>query len=127
MPVGGIMEKNGPQTMGSSYRKDPLYNYAKAFSETADLILREDGFDIFEEPSRVYRRQGSRQSMKNFFTEGMFDTNNTTLDATDLEDQQAMAEQQFDNDAAAIYEHAAPADYSPMVGMALPIHKLILM
>lgn len=127
MPVGGIMKNDGPQTMGSSYRKDPLYSYAKAFSETADLILKEDGFDIFEEPSRVYRRNGSRQSMKNFFTEGMFDANNNTLDAIDIEDQQAMAEQQFDNDAKAIYEHAAPADYSPMVGMALPIHKLILM
>lgn len=126
MPIGGIMN-NGSKTMGSSYRKDPLYAYAKAFSETANLILKEDGFDIFEEPTRVLRHQSSKQSMKNFFTEGMFDENNTTLDAADIEDQKAMAEQQFDNDTYAVFEHAAPADYSPMVGMALPIHKLILM
>ena len=127
MPIGGIMNDNGSKTMGSSYRKDPLYAYAKAFSETANLILKEDGFDIFEEPTRVLRHQSSKQSMKNFFTEGMFDANNSTLDAADIEDQKLMAEQQFDNDAAAVFEHAAPADYSPMVGMALPIHKLILM
>jgi hypothetical protein len=126
MPVGG-MRNNGTDTIGSSYRKDPLYPYAKAFGETAKMILKEDGFDLFEEPQRVLRRNSSKQTMKNFFTEGMFDKNNTLLDAEDVEDLQEMADTQFENDVEAVYEHAAPADYSPMVGMALPIHKLILM
>lgn len=126
MPVGGI-RNNGIDTVGSSYRKDPLYSYAKVFTETAKNILNEDGCDIFEEPSRVYRRKASREAMKQFFTEGMIDEKNPMYDAKDIEDQKLMAEAQFENDAEAIYEHAAPAEYSPMVGMALPIHKLILM
>lgn len=127
MPIGGITEKNSSKTMGASYRKDPLYNFARAFTETANLILKEDGFGIFDEPQRVLRHQTSRESMKKFFTESMFDTNNTTMDALDMEDQQAMAEQQFDNDVEAVFEHTASAEIAPMIGMALPIHKLILM
>ena len=126
MPIGGVRD-NGYKSVGSSYRKDPLHEFAKAFSETAELILKEDGNDIFEEPQKVLRRAGSKEAMKKFFCEGMFDENNSLLDATDIEDQRAMAEAQFDNDVSAMYEHAAPADYSPVVGMALPIHKLILM
>ena len=127
MPIGGVRQNGSTTTMGSAYRKDPMYNYAKVFAETASLILKEDGFDIFEEPQRVLRRKSSRESMKKFFCENMFDENNAMLDAVDIEDQRLMAETQFENDAQAVFEHAAPADYSPMVGMALPIHKLILM
>ena len=126
MPIGGVRQ-NSVATVGSSYRKDPLHEYAKAFAETADLILKEDGVCIFEEPQRVLRRSSSREAMKKFFCENMVDENNALYDATDIEDQRAMAEAQFENDAEAVFEHAAPADYSPMIGMALPIHKLILM
>lgn len=125
MPICG--ERQVVKTAGSSYRKDPLYGYAQAFAETAQMILKEDGYDIFEEPQKVYRRKNCRESMKKFFTENMIDTNNCMLDAVDIEDQQAMAEAQFDNDASAIFEHTATADYNPVIGMALPIHKLILM
>ena len=127
MPVGGVIQQHNTATAGSSYRKDPIHEYAKCFAETANLILKEDGYDIFEEPQRVLRRAGSREAMKKFFCENMIDENNSTLDSVDIEDQRLMAEVQFENDAQAVYEHAAPADYSPMVGMALPIHKLILM
>lgn len=126
MPVLGINE-SANKSAGGSYRKDPLYQYAKAFAETADIILKEDGYDIFDEPSRVYRHQKSRNTLKNFFVENSYDTNNSTYDAIDHEDQRAMAEAQFENDVKALYEHTAPSDYAPMVGMALPIHKLILM
>ena len=32
MPIGGTREK---KTMGRSYQKDPLYQYAKAYKESA--------------------------------------------------------------------------------------------
>ena len=124
MPIGGTRET---KTMGSSYRKSPMYAYAKSFSEVAQSILKEDGYDIFEEPQKVYRRSASNEAMRRFFTEGMFDENNTTLDTLDIQDLKEQADAQFDNDIAAMYEHAAPAEYNPIVGMALPIHKLILM
>lgn len=119
--------KSSYANAGNSYRKDPNYAYAKAFTETAKAILEEDQLDIFEEPQKVLRRGSSKQSMKNFFVENMFDVNNKMYDAEDIESMKEEAGVQFENDVQAMNEHAAPADYSPMIGMALPIHKLILM
>ena len=126
MPVLGQRQKDYVTT-GESYRKDNNYPMAKAFAETAKMILKEDGLDIFEEPQKIVRRADSRESMRKFFTEGFFDEKCALYDAEDIEDLREMADAQFENDASAMLEHAAPADYSPIVGMALPIHKLILM
>jgi len=118
------------KTFGGSYRKSPLYPYAKAFAECAESILKEDGLNIFGEPTKLFGpmgKKGAQETMRKFFTEGMFDTENPTLDAEDFEYMKEEANQQYDNDVQAMLEHAAPAEYNPIVGMALPIHKLILM
>lgn len=125
MPVVGTRQET--TQMGESYRKDPLYSYAQSFKESAENILTEDGIDIFEEPQKLYRRKGAQEAMRQFFTEGVYDANNSTMDSGDFEDLEEQANAQFDNDVSAMYEHAVPADYNPIVGMALPIHKLILM
>lgn len=125
MPIGGT--RQSATVAGSSFKKDPLYKFAKAFAETAQMILNEDGFDIFEEPAKVLRRSTSKETMKRFFVENSVDTDNKNLDSEDIEDQEEMMEEQFENDVHAMYEHAAPSEYNPVVGMALPIHKLILM
>ena len=124
MPIGGTRET---KTVGNSYRKSPIHEYAKAFTECAQTILREDGYDIFEEPQKVMRRRASNEAMRHFFVENMFDPNNALLDAYDQQDLQEQAEAQFDNDVEAMLEHSPAAEYNPIVGMALPIHKLILM
>ena len=122
-----ILGNNSTEVMGNSYRKNPLHSYAQAFAETANIILKENGIDVFEEPQKVLRRGQSKEAMKTFFTENFYDPANTTLDSVDIEDIKEMAEQQFENDIKAMNENAAPAEYSPMIGLALPIHKLILM
>ena len=124
MPIGGTRQNH---VAGSSYKKDPLYPFAKLFCETAQYILDEDGLDIFEEPSKIMRRKSSKESMRKFFVENSTDTSNTEADPEDLQDMEEQYEEQFENDCHAMYEHAAPAEYNPIVGMALPIHKLILM
>ena len=125
MPIGGT--RSNTAVAGSAYRKDPLYEYANSFKEAANIILNEDGYDIFEEPQRVLRRSNSKNTMKKFFLENMFDVDNPLYDAKDIEDQRAMAEAQFENDVEAMFEHAAPAELAPVVGLTLPIHKFILM
>lgn len=125
--IVGVREATEAKQLGDSYRKSPIAQYAKAFSECAKTILKEDGFDIFEEPQKLLRRHDSNQAMKHFFTENVYDENNTELDAEDRENIEEQYAAQFDNDVKAMMEHAAPADYNPVVGMALPIHKLILM
>ena len=124
MPIGGTRETN---TMGNSYRRHPMYEYAKAFTETAKSILQENGFDIFEEPGKVMRVSSSREAMKRFFCEDSIDTDNSTLDAIDLEDHEQCMKEQFENDIHAMNEHTALADLNPIIGMAIPVHKLILM
>ena len=73
MPIAGVRET---KSVGNSYRKSPLAAYAKAFSECAQSILKEDGYDIFEEPQKVYHRRDSKEAMKRFFVENCFDENN---------------------------------------------------
>ena len=125
MPIVG--NTTDAKIVGLSYSRDPMYSYAKAFKECAESILQESGLDIFDEPRRVYRNASSKEALRRFFTENVYDDNNTTLSPEEKEDITAMAEQQFENDIQAMNENAGLGDYNPIVGMALPIHKLILM
>ena len=124
MPIGGTRPT---KTVGSNYRKDPLYEFAKSFCETAESILNEQGLDIFETPSKVLRKSASRSQMERFFVEQSCDTSNPDMTPEELEDQEACMKEMFENDIHAMNEHAAPAEYNPIIGMATPIHKLILM
>ena len=53
MPIGGTRQTT---SLGESYRKSPLHDYAKAFADTANAILQESGFDIFEAAYQVLFR-----------------------------------------------------------------------
>lgn len=111
---------------GNAYKKDRLYAFAKAFTEAAQNILSTESYDLFAEPLRTVRSAGSREALKEFFTSNVIDENDTTLTAEDIEEATNDAENMFENDVIAM-ESAFQGEYSPMVGMALPIHKLILM
>ena len=113
--------------VGTSYSQSQDYTFAKAFKETADAVYQESTFDLFEEPSRVYRSPVGRETMKKFFMENAIDPNNTLFSIEEKEQQVQEMERQFDNDLQAMREHAVLPEYNPIVGMALPIHKLILM
>lgn len=125
MPIGGTRQTT---SLGESYRKSPLHDYAKAFADTANAILQESGFDIFEEPQKVLRRKEGNNAMRKFFVEGCYDENDITKDEKDIEDIVEQANAQFDNDVQVMMtESTNMAEFNPIVGMALPIHKLILM
>ena len=112
---------------GTAYRNDPLYAFGKAFTEAANDILTVENFDLFAEPSRAIRSTGAKEALKEFFCNNFVDDNNTHLSAEELEDLHEDVENMFENDINAIQENAYMSQYAPMVGMALPIHKLILM
>jgi hypothetical protein len=112
---------------GTAYRNDPLYAFAKSFVEAANNILTVESYDVFAEPARAIRSTGAKEALKEFFTDNFIDESNPTLSPDEIEDLREEAEAQFENDAQAIQENAYQSEYSPMVGMALPIHKLILM
>ena len=112
---------------GTAYRNDPLYAFGKAFTEAANDILTVENFDLFAEPSRAIRSTGAKEALKEFFCNNFVDDNNNYLSAEELEDLHEDVENMFENDINAIQENAYMSQYAPMVGMSLPIHKLILM
>lgn len=122
--IAGTRQK----TIGSTaYRNDPLYAYSKAFTEAANNILTVENYDIFAEPTRAIRSAGAKEALKSFFCENFVNDADETKTAEELQDMHEDVEAQFENDINAIQENAYMSEYSPMVGMALPIHKLILM
>lgn len=112
---------------GTAYRNDPLYAYAKAFTEAANNILTVENYDLFAEPMRTIRSNGAKEALKEFFCDNFVNDDDVTKTAEQLQDMHEDVEAQFENDITAMQENAYMSEYAPMVGMALPIHKLILM
>lgn len=112
---------------GTAYHNDPLYAFGKAFTEAAQNILTVENYDIFSEPSRAIRSKAVQESLKDFFCENFVNEEDTTKTPEQIEDEIEDVKEMFQNDMDAIQENAYMSEYAPMVGMALPIHKLILM
>lgn len=124
MPIGGNRKS---KSMGQSYKADPMYAFAESFKNAADTVLNECNVDIFEEPSKVMRRPSGYETMRRFFVEGSYDDNANAMRADQVEDHISQMNEQFQNNVEAMYEHASQADYNPVIGLAFPIHKNILM
>lgn len=122
--IAGTRQK----TIGNSaYKTDRLYPYAKAFTEAAQNILTTEDYDYFAEPQRAMRSNAVNESMREFFCNDFIDEADTTKSPEEIQDLKETVEAQYDNDVEAMNENTFMTEYSPMVGMALPIHKLILM
>jgi hypothetical protein len=112
---------------GTAYRHDPLYAFGKAFVEAAQNILTTENYDIFSEPSRALRSAAVKESLKDFYCNDFVNEADTTKSAEEIEDEVEDVKEMFENDMSAIQENAFMSEYAPMIGMSLPIHKLILM
>lgn len=129
MPIGNSINAK-TEIVGGSLYKDPMTSYSQSFLDIVNNIDEGCGLDIFSEAGKVLRRPESREALKSFFMEGFMDE-----DTTDplnkipgyMEDQYAMQEQLFENDADLILESANLAAYNPVIGITFPVHKNILM
>ena len=129
MPIGNSINTK-TEIVGGSLYKDPMTSYSQSFLDIVNNIDEGCGLDIFSEAGKVLRRPESREALKSFFMEGFMDE-----DTTDplnkipgyMEDQYAMQEQLFENDADLILESANLAAYNPVIGITFPVHKNILM
>jgi hypothetical protein len=132
MPTNGNSKIAGVRqstAMGSaSYRTDKLYPYAKAFTECAHNILLNESQDIFSDPKRAIMVNSQvKESLREFFCNDFVNEADETKTPEEIEDEKQSVEEQFENDMQAMMENTVQSDYSPMVGLAAPIHKLILM
>ena len=124
------MPNNKTGYVGGGWNADPMASYTKAFIELGKSVLSESALDIFEEPHKLLRKPEAKESLKEFFCQDFIneDQNDPFMAMPGYrEDQIAMMEQQFENDASAIFEHSISADYNPVIGMTFPVHKNILM
>ena len=123
--VAGTRQK----TVGSnSYANDPLAAFGKAFVEAAQNILQTENYEIFTEPARALRSNAVKESLREFFVNDYIDPNASAyMTPEQIDEAMVAANEQFENDVEAIEENAWMSEYMPMVGMSLPIHKLILM
>lgn len=113
---------------GNAYHRDPLYPYAKAFVESAQNILDEATYDLFSEPGRALRSNQVKESLREFFTNDILDPKASEhMLAEEIEEETNDMNALFENDIECMNENAYMTEYMPMIGMSLPIHKLIMM
>lgn len=130
MPIVG--KAKSTVGMGRGYANDPIKKFAAAYQECVNDVLNESGIDMFTEPTKALMIGNAKNTLKNFFVEGQSqmvadEVRALGEDAALVDDAEAMAEAQFDNDCAAIMENAYIGQYNPVIGMTFPIHKNILM
>lgn len=111
------------------YGTDAMYEAARELLETSQAALHESGIDLFKQPSEFFRNEYTNQSMRDSFVNNSYDAKDpkfsrrAELDAH-LENMNTL----YDNDRDCILNESSNLGaYSPVIGMALPIHKNILM
>lgn len=124
MPVLG--ERRSGMIGGNNITKDPLYPLAKQFTEVAQSILNESGVDMYSSPATALNMPASREAIKEFYV----NESAPSMDIEDIDDREVHIQEMealFENNRDAILENAVAGTYSPVVGMAFPIHKNLLM
>lgn len=113
------------QQIGSGYSKDPMYELAAAFIESAQNIVTESGVELFE-GSRALQNRSSIDTLRNFFVNESCDPNSFEC----VEDYNAYLEsmeEQFENDRNAILEYSPIGSFNPVIGLTFPMHKNLIM
>ncbi len=111
--------------IGSGYSKDPLFNLASAFVESAQNIVTESGIELFE-GSRALQARSSIDTLRNFFIENSCDPDSFES----VEDYNAYMEamgEQFENDRLGILEYSPIGAFNPIIGLTFPMHKNLIM
>ena len=116
--------KNG-RVLGAGYEADPIRPYAESFNRTVSNIVTEGGYDYYAETGAALRDKGVVNSLREFFVEGSYDPND--MQPYQIEAFKENQNMLFENDLQAIRESCNVASFNALVGMALPMHKNIMM
>ena len=125
MPIAG--ERKATATVSRGYAKDPMAKYAAEFMQLNQTAMNEAQTDFMMDPVRSVTNGRTKQMMKDFFVEQFCDINEFAGDMEAYEEKVSEMEALFENDVEAIKEHADLGSFNPVIGMALPIHKNLLM
>lgn len=111
------------------YASDPMHAVAEQFLDVARGVHQESGYDIFRNPGEFFTSDLAKNEMKKSFVEGSFDQNDPRFQSADaVAEHVDNMEALFENDVAQIQQESTTLGaYNPVIGMALPMHKNILM
>ena len=125
MPIVG--ERKNP-SMGN-FSKDPMYAYAAKFCESQQNIFREAQVDYAADPVRALAFKSGRDELKRFFVEDSVIGDSNSIGAERYQDELNMMNEAFINDVQAIRENSVTgmANFNPMVGLSLPMHKYLML
>lgn len=115
------------RVLGAGYENDPIREFATAFNRTVQNIVTEAGYDYYEETGKSLRDNQVKSTLKNFFIEGSYDAQDPNMTASVVENYLSEQNQLFENDLSAMRESCNTASFNALVGMALPMHKNIMM
>jgi len=118
------------------YEQDPIREYAESFLNVAKAGVTESSVSIFDDPGTYLRKTSTKEALKKFFMNESYDIHEPKFDpaknpnaAKAIQEHMKNMAQIFENDSvAAIRESAQPLGaFNPVMGMALPMHKNLLM
>ena len=117
------------------YEQDSLHHFAEAFLDVAKAGLTE-GVSMFDDPGMYCRRPATKEALKQFFIKESYDPKdprfNSEVDpygaAKNIEAHCEHMGRVFEDDVKCIVNESSPLGaFNPVIGMALPMHKNILM
>lgn len=125
-----VGNKTDNKALLRGYEQDPMHEAAAEFVDLLNAAKQESGIGLFEDPTDFLRNTVTSNELKKYFVENSYaeDDNRFVNNPAALNEHLQNMEALFENDADMIMTEAANlGNYSPVIGMALPIHKNILM
>lgn len=113
------------KVLGQGYETDPIREYAESFANTVRNIVSEASVDYYAETGTALRDKQVVNDLKKFFVENSFDKEG--LRPSEIQELTEQNEMLFENDVQAMQESCAVSSFNALVGMALPMHKNIMM
>lgn len=125
MPTVGERKKIN---MGN-FSKDPMYQYASRFCETKNNIMQEARVDFTADPAGALVFKEARNALEDFYMENSVIDSKDEIGAEKYQDELDMVKETFINDIQGVQEAAvaSAASYNPLIGLALPMHKYLMM
>jgi len=114
------------KVLGAGYELDPIREYAEAFNNTVKNIVATESIDYYADTARALKTDSAKSALRKFFIEGSYDANAMKPYEVEafVKEQNLLFENSYNQ---MVSEASSLASYNPLIGMALPMHKNILM
>lgn len=110
----------------SANNQNKMYEYADKFNNLVASITEATGYDLYQEPTKVFRNKKALGLLEDFFVEESYDPNEFTT-AEEVKDHIDTMKLQFKNDVKGLLENVTTGTMNPIIGMSTTLHKQILM